>query len=288
MIGVSAILGLVTLGCGPGAHDESSSEVGDAGSTSSGGASTSTTTSTAPTSSSTTSLTQEQPEPAPACGPPPIGGALSITIDGDVPFTLGDVRFDRACEVSEVEEDGAGGYRLGFACADEMGLPVVHTLALALGPPGLAPVAVGEAVQLRLHNDNPFYANTFITLRDPEGALLLAFLSAEALPDAFTDEYWSDFYPPSDFYAPLVLTRAWPCEPTCEPGPSACPCRERGAVDFTLGGEVVRVYEDNLGQLAAGSLDLRVHLSGAVDWQTCPMPTDTTSTWTALLVTRQL
>ncbi|MFY0540293.1 hypothetical protein [Nannocystis pusilla] len=168
-----------------------------------------------------------------------------------------------------------------------MGQPVVHTLALTLEPPGVAPVTVGEAVRLRLHNDNPFYANTFLTVRDAEGAPLLAFLSAEALPDAYTDEYWSEYYPQSDFYAPLVLDRVWPCEPTCESGPDSCPCRQRGAVDFTLADEVVRVYESNLGQLAAGQLELRVPRSGAVYWQSCPMPTDTTSAWTTLLVTRQ-
>ncbi|MCY1070752.1 hypothetical protein OV090_38785 [Nannocystis sp. RBIL2] len=288
-IGVSAILGFVTLGCGPEGHGESSSEASDVGGTSTGGASSSTTTASEPTSSSTSSSTTDEPEPepAPACGPPPEGATLDITLDGEVPFTLGDVRFDQACEVAEVEDDGAGGYALGFDCTDEMGQPVVHTLALTLEPPGVAPVTVGEAVQLRLHNDNPFYANTFLTVRDAEGAPLLALLSAEALPDAYTDEYWSEYYPQSDFYAPLVFDRVWPCEPSCESGPDSCPCRQRGAVDFTLGDEVVRVYESNLGQLAAGQFELRVPRSGAVYWQSCPMPTDTTSAWTTLLVTRQ-
>ncbi|WAS96267.1 hypothetical protein [Nannocystis punicea] len=286
MIGVSAILGLVTLGCGSDTPDESSSDEGDASGTSTGGASSSTTGSIEPTSSSTASATTaEEPEPEPACGPPPEGVVVSVMIDGSEPSTLGDMRFDQACEVTEVEDDGAGGYKLGFACTDEMGQPIAHRLALTLEPPGVAPVAVGEAVQLRLHNDNPFYANTFVTLRDPEGALLLAFLAAEAVPDAFTDEYWAEYYPPSDFYAPLVLDRVWLCEATCTS--SACPCRERGAIDFMLDGEVARVWEGNRGQFAAVQLELRVYLSSAVDWQICEMPTDTTSTWTTLLVTRQ-
>lgn len=36
-------------------------------------------------------------------GPPPEGATLDVTID-EVPFTLGDVRFDQACEVAEVEQ----------------------------------------------------------------------------------------------------------------------------------------------------------------------------------------
>lgn len=287
-IGVSAILGFVTLGCGPEGHGGSSTEASDAGGTSTG-ASSSTTTAIEPTSSSTSSTTTDEPEPAPepACGPPPEGVTLDITIDGEPPFTLGDVRFDQACEVAEVEDDGAGRYALGFACTDEMGQPVAHTLALTLEPPGVAPVAVGEAVQLRLHNDNPFHANTFLTVRDLEGAPLLAFLSAEALPDAYTDEYWADYYPQSDFYAPLVLDCVWPCEPTCEPDGGSCPCRQRGAVAFTLADEVVRVYESDLGQIGAGRLELRVSRSGAVYWQSCPMPSDTPSAWTTFLITRQ-
>ncbi|MFY0540292.1 hypothetical protein [Nannocystis pusilla] len=102
----------MTLGCGPDGHGESSSEASDVGGTSTGGASSSTTTASEPTSASTSSSTTEEPEPepepAPACGPPPEGAALDITIDGEVPFTLGDVRFDQACEVAEVEDDGAG------------------------------------------------------------------------------------------------------------------------------------------------------------------------------------
>lgn len=299
-IGISAILGMVALGCGRGPAGNTDSGSGDASTSGEGtdGTTTSTsTTSTTLTSSVDTlsSATQPEPttgEPAPACGPPREPAQAYVLIDGSEPFTLGDVRFELACTVASIAPGPGSGYTLGFDCVDQAEQPVAHTLAFDLEPAGVAPLAVGESVRLRVHNDNPFHANAFITVRDPQGALLLAYASAELLPSAFTDEHLAESFPTSDFFAPLVMVSAWPCEPECEPVggdfiEAGCPCKRRGAIDFDLAGETVRVFEDEVGELAAANFDLRVHAARMTVVEDCDPGSDFNATWFRLLATRR-
>jgi hypothetical protein len=256
----------------------------DTGDDSDSGALTDGTTGTTGSSSSggDTSTDDTGEEPVSVCDPQPEGAPYWLKIDWneEEPFIDETIELDVACSVWSADVV-AGILSIELVCSD-----AVHVLDLAdLGPIDLA---MGDEVTLRVHDSQPWWRQTHVTLlRD--GVVIVAGMAAESLPSGDSGPY----SPAGTFFDPLgveVVQGVCKPEPVPEEDPGCTflcspPCTqdERRALRFTSGGMEAVVYDGMLGSVDGLALSVgtaRAHVE--------VLCSDTPGGWYSFLAVRTL
>lgn len=190
---------------------------------------------------------------------------LDFRLDGKGVYDEDYEDYEESCTVMSAALELAD-VALTLVCLDAMNEVSVHEINVTLDPPAtVPPLTAGDEVTLRVSTDVVFeYSTRFIAILDAEQELALAFVAAAGLPAPA-------------FLAPLLTTPAAVCPQTCPDMAcgfiiSECPCDERLAIDFSVGGEPVRVYDGNLATpVPALPYDLRVEAARCHDGPTDSM-----------------
>ncbi len=217
--------------------------------TSTGEETTSTTTTTTGADETTHGTTGTSTGDAPpACEPAPARVEVTLEVAGSLAHDPSSPhQSGAACVVDTIDAPGAS-TTVGLDCVDDVdgnssGVMVTYSTPV--------PVAIdlvpGGAVQLDVFSWSLYWLQEYVVLRDAEGEVVLAWVTGEGPPGRPS----TVVSPSDDFYAPLELGLAYPCEAECddEQDTEDCGCPRRFAVTFALGDDTTSVMDANSGML---------------------------------------
>jgi hypothetical protein len=193
------------------------------------------------------STTGDRPDSA--CDPQPDDIETAVLVDGILGWEHAPTSLTTTCVITWIGPVGTA-LHLGLACADGS-----HTLDVS--NVGDSALALGDVVELGVWIDVPWWADVYVVVRR-DGEVMLAAMSAEALPGDGNDG------PSAEFFAPLqveLLDDVCPIEPSVpEPCNFICsdPCTvdRRAALAFLEGDEAEVVYDRRAGRLGTTAIEV--------------------------------
>ncbi len=280
------------MGCGPGAADDSSSDdttvttsttAGDdlaaTGSTSTGPMATTggTSASDETTGASESSSTTDAPPTGSVCEPQPEQIRIVITVQDWPPGIAGN-SFELPCTVTDIYPL-ADTPLTGIVFDCESGTPTV-----LLPLPHALDLAEGDAVELSVFIDEPWWSNVFVAIHR-DGELVVAGMAADSLP---ADD-GAPQHPAADFWAPLTVTahddvcdvETESLEPCFDELCPDCTRDRRLALELTHDAESSTVLDRSVGTLGA----MEVTVGETVDHVEV-FCTDTPNAWYSFVVAR--
>lgn len=213
--------------------------------------------------------------PHSVCDPQPDAIDTAVLVDGTIGWEHEPTAFTTHCVVTWVGSVGTA-LHLGLACDDGP-----HTLDVTeVGPSALD---IGDEVELSVSIDVPWWANVYVVVRR-DGEVMIAAMSAEALPGDDDDGPFADFFAPLQVAS---LDEVCPIEPPPEPEPCDFVCSDPCTVDRRLAlaffdeehAEVV--YDRRPGELG----DTAVEVGSAVEHVEVSC-TDVAQAWFAFVAIR--